>query len=239
MLFKKLKDPFLIISMLFLVAALATGGLLFQAVSETLQGNGRPGGNLHLTEDDQDFHYLLPNNATELQEELFEALLEAKGTGNETDIAHLVVKNFVADFFTWSNKSGRADVGGLQFVASPIRTQFRNSAIDDFYLYLNQYMERYGYDRLIEVNSVTISETDFHYQLPVYVETEVDEWGYEHPIYELIPVIRIHAQWTYRGWFPDFQNEAIFYLTFEDGYFSIRAMVDIPRVEEEEEPYAW
>lgn len=242
MLVKKLKDPFLVISLLLLVAALVTGGLLFQAVTDTLTGGERPGSNLHLAEDDKGFHYMLPSQATEFQAYLFEQLTLAKSESpdNQALIAGLVVQNFVADFFTWSNKTGRADVGGLQFVASQIRSQFRSAAIDDFYLYLNQYIQRYTHDRLIEVSGVTIEEVDLNYLLTLLTGTETDYYGIVHHIYEEVPVIRVQARWTYRGWFPDFQDEAVFYLTHEDGYLSIRAMVEIAEPEDEEvQLYGW
>jgi len=235
MIFKKLKDPFLIISLLLMIAALVTGGLLHQHLSEPFRGPNNGNQNLHLAEGDEGFYYLLPPRATPFQEELFYELLAAQEafaasetTANKEQLAALVVQNFIADFFTWSNKEGRSDVGGLQFIASDIRQNFRTAAIDGFYLYLNQYMERYGQDRLMEVGSIFIDAVDLDHTFTITeIDPETDEEINEHH-----PVIKVQAQWVYRGMFPDVQNEAVFYLIFEDDHLSIRALIEMEEVEE-------
>ncbi|MCL1950992.1 MAG: hypothetical protein FWF59_14825 [Turicibacter sp.] len=226
---KKRQDPFLVISLLFLAGTLVIGFMLYQNLSQAFQNEERQS-NLHLAEEDEKFHYIIPQQATEFQEGIFGQLLQAKENGADTrELAGLVVQNFVADFFTWSNKEGRHDVGGLQFIASDIRQNFRQAAIDGFYLYLNQYLETLGPEGLMEVNSVSITNVDVDYQ---WAEVEMDPETLEE-LTTYLPVIRVEAQWAYRGGFWDFQREAVFYLTHEDGYLSIRSMM----APDEEEAY--
>ena len=243
MILKKLKDPFLILSVLFLVGALVFGGLLVQYLSAVVQRDDLTS-NIHLTEEDEDFVYLLPLHATDFQVELFERLTleksifeESPDRGSKTELAALVVQNFIADFFTWSNKEGRWDVGGLQFIASEVRSNFRDAAIDGFYLYLNQYIELFGREGLIQVDQVWIRSVDLDYTLPTF-EIKVNEIDQtEEEVESYLPVIRVEAEWAYVGGFHDFQNTAVFYLTHEGGYLSIRAML-VEDIYEEEDNYA-
>lgn len=113
-------------------------------------------------------NYVLRENANEIQEEYFAELKSAVESG-ETDnakIAGLVCKNFVTDFFTWTNKAGQYDVGGMYYVyggeqeetgkyKNLLYTQIR----DSFYKYLNKYIETYGKEDLLEVESCTVTSS--------------------------------------------------------------------------------
>ena len=64
--------------------------------------------------------YSLRNNATDVQFQYFTELknaIEVDGAKDE-EIAGLVCKNFVADFYTWTNKQGQYDVGGMYYVCT-------------------------------------------------------------------------------------------------------------------------
>ena len=68
----------------------------------------------------ESMNYVLRDNATELQEEYFTELKAAveSDTQDPVTIAGLVGKNYVADFYTWTNKQGQYDVGGMYYVCS-------------------------------------------------------------------------------------------------------------------------
>ena len=102
--------------------------------------------------------YVLRDNATDLQKELFaelKGLYEGTTEGTSTDIAVSVCKNYVADFYTWSNKYGQYDVGGTYYVFEPQRKNIYLQARDSFYKYLNEYINKYGAENLLEVETVT------------------------------------------------------------------------------------
>jgi len=119
----------------------------------------------HSREDDG---YYLRNNATEYQVTLFGALLTAHQRHNieqtderSLDYATVIAQNFIADFFTLTNKDSRSDVGGVQFVAEDVRANFQTYAVDNFYLYLNHHIERFGMEALPEIVDITVDNVDF------------------------------------------------------------------------------
>lgn len=196
-----------------------------------------------IREGNDDFPYLLRADATEYQIELFDQLIESRGRFEDNDTpattqayAQAVVKSFIVDFFTWSNKSDRADIGGLQFIAPSIRQHVRGLATDEFYLYLNQYLETFGPEGVLEVRGITIEETDLDaiWQIPLPPQEESEEGGLDdvqEAMYEELEVIRIRASWQYAPTAitlqEEFQQEGVFYLIRERGHLRIQALFEI------------
>ena len=157
--------------------------------------------------------YTIRRQATDYQIELFELLVRAHDQFYETEsdealeeYASLIARNFVADFFTLSNKNSRSDVGGLQFFSEDISADFRSQAIDEFYLYLNRYIEIFGSDSLPTVSSTEILRVEFGYRI---IEIEDDaselevrtiiidiEWSYEHTTLPYIDEFQTRARFT-------------------------------------------
>lgn len=106
--------------------------------------------------DEYDYH--LRTNATDYQEELFKELQDAIREGDQAKIAASVAQNFVADFYTLSNKTATYDVGGMYYVFSPVKNNFYYAARDGFYKYLTYYIKTYGSDKLLEVTKVSLAE---------------------------------------------------------------------------------
>jgi len=174
--------------------------------------------------------YTLRRNPTEYQLELFEELVNSHDrfyeTETDTDLrayAAAIARNFVADFFTLSNKNSRTDVGGLQFFSEEVVSNFRNSAIDEFYLYLNQYLTIFGNESLPTVASTTILAIDFENRILETEDEDEDEYseeytpfsyyGYEEEILgEEVRAIVIDVEWSYSSstlWYiNEFQTEA-------------------------------
>ena len=131
------------------------------------------------------------------------------------EYATLVVKNFIADFYTWSNKTGRNDVGGVQFIAEEMRSTFRKQAIDGFYENLDFYLNDYEATSLITVNDVTILDVNLNDTL----KTED----------EMIDCISVQASWQYElsssVEVEQFQSEATFILTESEDYLVLNAIL--------------
>ena len=102
--------------------------------------------------DSMDYH--LRSNATKLQTELFNDLSKAVEGEDKEEIAKLVAENYVADFYTWTNKDGTYDIGGMYYVYSPQKTNIYAQARNTYYRYLTYYINTYGSDKLLEVESV-------------------------------------------------------------------------------------
>lgn len=124
-------------------------------------------------------NYVLRNDETPLQLELFTQLKDAVEGSTEItpeQISELVVKNYVADFYTWSNKLGQYDVGGMYYIPEYSRENVYLQARDTFYKYFNKYMDDYGVENLLEVESVeatAVKSNNFKYKQTVkYYNTE-------------------------------------------------------------------
>lgn len=96
----------------------------------------------------------LRSNATTLQKELFNNLVNSyKKNDNGEKIAIATVENFVADFYTWTNKQGNYDVGGMYYIYDSKREDFYNYARDTFYKYVATYLDEYN-GQILEVESI-------------------------------------------------------------------------------------
>ncbi|MBR2801443.1 MAG: hypothetical protein IKE21_02460 [Erysipelotrichaceae bacterium] len=134
--------------------------------------------------------YHLRGNATDLQKDLFKELQEkADAEGEEKDdvaTATAVAKNFVADFYTWTNKSGQSDIGGMYYVYSPSRINIYSQARDGFYHYLSHYINEYGRENLLEVDTIEANGS----QLSDADRYAVDDVSYD--------TYYVTVRWTYK-----------------------------------------
>ena len=108
------------------------------------------------------YNYTLRSNATDLQKELFEELKEDFKNEDETDklkIAEDIAKNYIADMYTWTNKQGRFDVGGMCYINGYYKYNNWMQATNGFYRYVSKYIEEYGAEDLIEVESIEIVDS--------------------------------------------------------------------------------
>lgn len=109
--------------------------------------------------------YLVPSNPTKYQESLYKELSElvdgydfsaqASDDQKNLDIAMSVVKNFIADFYTWTNKSSSYSVGGQMFMFGDQVITFQTHARQTYYKDLDGYIAQYGRANLPEVEEVS------------------------------------------------------------------------------------
>ena len=119
--------------------------------------------------------YVLRDNATAYQEEIFKQLKDAvEGTNQdpenpitEEDKIALVAMNHIADYYTFSNKVGQYDVGGLYYVNADARENIYTLSRDTIYKYINEYIDKYGVENLLEVDSVTTSVKSVSEKYPI------------------------------------------------------------------------
>ena len=133
--------------------------------------------------DSMDYH--LRSNATDYQIELFDELRATVEDGtNDLAIAESVVKNYIADTYTWDNKKGQWDVGGMCYVYSPMKNNIYFKTKDGFYGLLNKNIDLYGNDGLLEVSNINILESTVSSE-----KYEVDGNMYDY--------FFISCEWTY------------------------------------------
>lgn len=101
--------------------------------------------------------YTLRSDATDLQKECFKELSKAVEDGSDKgEIARLVAKNYIADFYTWTNKNGSYDVGGLCYIANSQKANVFNRARNTFYKYVSYYINELGKENLLEVADISV-----------------------------------------------------------------------------------
>ena len=156
--------------------------------------------------------YILRDNATDLQKEYFKELkttVEEEEDADGLKIAELVAKNYVADFYTWTNKQGSYDVGGLYYVfdgeylnGDHFRDNVYLNAKDGFYKYINNYINQYGADKVLEVTNVEIissqktSEKFVLNEHVAYMQDENEEW-YDYREDHEFDTYYIKCRWDY------------------------------------------
>lgn len=147
--------------------------------------------------------YTLRDNETSLQMELFTNLKNAVEGSETTDeeIAKLVAMNFICDFYTWSNKAGQYDVGGIGYIDKVAKEPIYTMARDGFYKYINEYMEKYGSENLLEVETIEASVTQDKDPYPItrVYKYDIDEYqqGEEYITTEY-SAYTVEVKWTYK-----------------------------------------
>ena len=253
----QVKGVLLRISVIFLVTLLVSGGLFALQIGtvfgrnneEEVVENSAPAKRRIIDELPDSAGYTLRSNSTEYQLELFDLLVNAHNqyfeTNSDEDLknyAAAIVRNFIADFFTLSNKKIRPDVGGLQFFSEEVVDNFRNFAIDEFYLYLNQYIEMFGSESLPTVTATRILNIEFG-TLMIDAEGYNNEINGEHTLFsnedrlmEENKTIIIDVEWEYADstlpYIDEFQTEARFTVVSDEKKVKI-FVIELPGIEYE------
>jgi len=187
----------------------------------------------------ESMNYVLRDNATDLQKEYFAQLKDAiesdDSTATDAEIAGLVCKNYVADFYTWTNKQGQYDIGGFYYLFSEKdeTVTFKENAYlkarDGFYKYINEYIDEYGSENLLEVDSVEVvkaEKLDDKYTIHQWVETiQVGEDEYD-IIYDDVDydAYYVTCSWTYKDCAMDlnkFDKRMNFIVVKNEGRYEI------------------
>lgn len=136
--------------------------------------------------------YTLRENPTDVQKEYFKELKEACGNSDGSNdsnrlIAELVIKNYISDLYTFSNKYGQYDVSCLSYLYEYQKNELYVQIRDQFYKYINNYINEYGADNLIEVENVEVTVDDSTFEFSF----EIDEDKTEYDAYNAV------ATWNY------------------------------------------
>lgn len=133
-------------------------------------------------------YYTLRGKPTSLQKDLFKELSSQleKGIEDDFDVVELVVKSFIADYYTWTNKQGSYDVGGSEFIFSTEKTNFYFTSRRNFYSNMSIFIEQdLLQGDLIEVESITMGDASF--------AAPYNYYGTEYPAFY------VEASWTYKS----------------------------------------
>lgn len=129
-------------------------------------------------------YYSLRKNATGLQKSVYKELSKAlKDEEQGADIVSaLIAENFIADFYTWSNKLRLNDVGGLQFLEPSMVPWVSSQAQETFYQDMYYYL-----DRGEVKDSLTVKN----------IESTVEVKEIDDPVEGWITGYFVNANWTY------------------------------------------
>ncbi len=104
-------------------------------------------------------YYSIGNNATDINKEYFLDLNQAIEAKDNKKIAEDIVKCFVTEYYTWSNKDGNYDVGGTQYIYTDRKADFVSYSRDNFYSNMDEYLMNNTHSTLMEVSKVSIDST--------------------------------------------------------------------------------
>ena len=169
--------------------------------------------------------YRIGNNPTDVEKEYFQKLTDAIKGGNSEEIAEAVVYNFVSDYFTWTNKDGNYEVGGLQYIYAEKYSKFEEWNRWYNYSNLDLYISQYGRDNLIQVKEITTEVPTF--RTDDFTVNSVDP-AMTYPCYQ------VQVKWTYEPTtvdLTDFPDRMRFQVVDHDGRFEITEFYDMPSVE--------
>jgi len=200
--FKSLNLAIIVISIL---VVLVGGYNIFTVLS---------GGNIKAAEKDDSLkneYYIVGRAPTPYQIENFELLSNElkKESRDDATISDLIVRAFIIEFFTWSNKKGAWDVGGQQYIYN--YGLFYDQAIYTYYKDIDTFIEAYGNENLPEVVSITTTDAQ---SSPETVDEQTYDGYY------------IEATWEYKTSnafdVSQFQRQAFFkVIILEDGKYEI------------------
>ena len=237
-LFEDKKKRYLYMTLFILPFVIAIGIFGFVAYKEGKSLYDLLKGNTEVNDDHkiESMNYILRDNATDIQFEYFTELKNAIENPteeiNDKVIAGLVCKNYVVDFYTWTNKQGQYDISAMYYVYTPQKETIFLQARDTFYKYINTYINEYGSSNLLEVESVTVTSTE----VEDYEYVSENEEVFEDPIL-------VRCTWTYKenSKFSTVQypTSSYFLVVKREGRFEIveasEKKIDARQVEIEEE----
>ncbi len=101
--------------------------------------------------------YPLSSNPTPLLKETHDLLMQARNENNKDKEMSYVAAYFATDFFTWSNKTKREDIGGILYVLENVRQDFASFALRDYYADFTELQLKYKQSGLPEVSEYVIN----------------------------------------------------------------------------------
>lgn len=175
-----IKKYFKPIFIILIVSSILAAGILLFNVSSFINQDGDSVVN-------SNEYYQLKGSPTQLQKDLFKELTKQVELKQAYDLVlvELLVKNFVADYYTWSNKQGPYDVGGSNFIYGMENLNFFRTSRRYFYSNMSNYLSSgLEISDLPEVETITTRPADFAVGFDYYGDNliafycEVD-WTYK------------------------------------------------------------
>jgi len=104
---------------------------------------------------------------TAIMTSVYEQLTSANESDNEEEEIKLAAVYFTLDFYTWSNKTNRNQVGGTNYVLPTEKNSFANYALTDYYTNFDEHYQTYGKEGMPEVENyevISLEKSAFVYE---------------------------------------------------------------------------
>ena len=217
-----------LLSLIVMISVLACAAVTFMNVRNIMNADTGAGETLETTVRNSAGSYYIGNNPSEINHKYFEELASALDQGYRKAAAEAVVKNFVAEYYTWTNKDGNYDLGGMQYIYDDLRPSFESYSRNNFYSQLHFYLNHYGRENLIQVKSVEVSDLhETSYSLTVIEEIEKEKGEEPEYVEKIIDYsgYTMTAKWSYEDNdvidTDEFQNQADFIVVDHNGRMEI------------------
>lgn len=167
-------------------------------------------------------YYTIGNNPTDINKTYFKELNSALKDGDNVKIAESLAKTFVTEYYTWTNKDGNYDIGGIQYIYGPKQSDFETYTLNNFYLDLDLYLTQVDRKDLIEVKEVTVNSSS-EGSYGVQADGQTDEEG--NPILTELPGVTVDVSWAYETSealeTSGFQSHALVHVVDNNGRWEI------------------
>ena len=167
-------------------------------------------------------YYTIGNNPTDINKACFKEINAALKEEDGVKIAEAVAKTFVTEYYTWTNKDGNYDIGGIQYIYAPKQSDFETYTLDSFYEDLDLYLTQVDRADLIEVKDVTVnSSTEGKYGVQADGQTDADG----NPVLTELSSVSVDVSWTYQSSgalsTDSFQSHAVIHVVDNQGRWEI------------------
>lgn len=125
-------------------------------------------------------NYTLYSNTSTLYKTTFEDL---NNKADVTKYTNTIAKLFIIDFYSLNYKITNTDIGGLQFLSTDIRDNFKEKAINTIYKYIKSNVYNDRQQQLPEVKEVNI------------INNEIVEYTYKE---QMVEANKITLNWSYK-----------------------------------------
>lgn len=229
---KKIRLNHVLIVLLLITMAGITGTFCFNLyrISHTDSGKGKTVEKEKVQNEYSNDFYSIGNNPTDINKTYFRELNQAlKNTDDSAGIAQSVVKCFIAEYYTWTNKDGNYDIGGMQYIYKPKQSDFEKYTLNNFYSDMDLYLSQIGRNQLFQVKDVTVNSAGAVDDYSVQTQDEktngdINEEKEEIPVQSL-PCIDVDASWSYADNekidVNSLQNHAVFHVVNDNGRWEI------------------
>lgn len=167
-------------------------------------------------------YYTIGNNPTDINKTYFKEINSALKDEDNVKIAESLAKTFVTEYYTWTNKDGNYDIGGIQYIYGPKQSNFETYTLNNFYLDLDLYLTQVDRKDLIEVKEVTVNSSS-EGSYGVQADGQTDEEG--NPILTELPSVTVDVSWTYETSealeISGFQSHALVHVVDNNGRWEI------------------